>query len=163
MILIIWTALANLIFPHPFHVSVCDIAYKSEDKHLKISVRLFVDDIEAGLQVLSEDPNLDITKPENDARTKPLVEQYLMDNIAIEIKGKSIDLNYLGYELEEDALWAYIEAKKLKKFDEITVTYTPLLEIFEDQENLIHVRRDGVVKSTRVMRDLAGNTLKWED
>ena len=44
MLLSFWITIISLI--HPFHVSVCDMTYESSDRHLKISVRMFLDDLE---------------------------------------------------------------------------------------------------------------------
>ena len=51
---------AKLYLFHPFHVSICDVTYDSNDKHLKISVRLFADDLEIGLSGYTNTPNLDL-------------------------------------------------------------------------------------------------------
>ena len=42
--------IAKVYLLHAFHVSVCDVVYNSDDKHLKISVRLFLDDLEKELK-----------------------------------------------------------------------------------------------------------------
>ena len=58
----LWFVLAKLYLLHPFHVSICDVTYDSNDKHLKISVRLFADDLEIGLSDYTNTPDLDISE-----------------------------------------------------------------------------------------------------
>jgi hypothetical protein len=152
----------KLILLHPFHVSVCDMVYESSDKHLKISVRLFLDDLEEALSPKSNLEHYDITEKANWELTQQLLKTYLEDNLEIKIKNKDIPLNYLGSEVESDAMWCYLEVEKIKRFDDITVKYTVLKEIFSDQENLVHVRVDGEVKSCRLYGDKESETLTWD-
>ena len=147
---------------HPFHVSVCDMVYKSDDKHLKISVRLFLDDLETGLQPMMDDPKYDITDTTQWNATQDALKSYFDKHLEISIKGKALEYTYLGSEIELDAMWCYLEVEKLKPFDEITVQYTALQEVFDDQENLVHVRRDGVVRSARIFGDKIEGTLSWD-
>jgi hypothetical protein len=153
---------ANLILLHPFHVSVCDMVYDSDDKQLKISVRLFLDDLEVGLTPLIDKENYDITDKVFWEDTQQALESYFQNNLAISVKGKAIEYTYLGSEIEVDAMWCYIEVTKLRPFDEMTVKYTALKEVFTDQENLVHVRRDGDVKSCRIYGEKTEDTLIWE-
>jgi hypothetical protein len=147
---------------HAFHVSVCDMVYESDDKHLKISVRLFLDDLEDALEPATGLQLYDITREEHWDLTQQLLEQYFAKNLKINIKNKSLDLAYLGSEVEGDAMWCYLEVEKLKPFDEMTVQYTALKEVFDDQENLVHVRVDGEVRSCRIFGDTIKETLTWD-
>jgi hypothetical protein len=153
---------AKLAVLHPFHVSVCDMVYDSDDKHLKISVRLFLDDLEDGLKPMIGDESYDITDTSRWDETQEALEAYFQKHLGISIKGKALEPVYLGSEIESDAMWCYIEVLKLRPFDEITVRYTALKEIFPDQENLVHVRLDGEVKSCRIFGDKLEDTLSWD-
>lgn len=147
---------------HPFHVSVCDMVYESDDKHLKISVRLFLDDLEDALEPKTGLELYDITVDEHWELTQSLLKTYFSENLQIKIKNKSLSPVYLGSEVEGDAMWCYLEVEKLKTFEEMTVQYTALQEVFDDQENLVHVRVDGTVRSCRIFGDKTVETLYWD-
>lgn len=152
----------KLLMLHPFHVSVCDMEYKTDDKHLKISVRLFLDDLEVALKPASGLPRYDITDTTQWNVTQAILKTYLQNNLRLKADGHQIAITYLGSELEGDAMWCYLEVKNLKKFNNMTVYYTALTEEFDDQENLVHIRRNGVVRSCRTHKDKVQDTLSWD-
>jgi hypothetical protein len=157
---IIWLIAVKICFLHPFHVSVCDVAYKSEDKHLKISVRMFLDDLEMGLQLYTNDPKMDIAKVDS-AFLYSNLEAYLKDNLILTTKNKPLTLVFLGGEIEDDVMWCYLEVEKLRPFNKITIVNSILSKVFKDQENLVHVRKDGVVRSMRMNDDDNIKTVSW--
>lgn len=146
---------------HPFHVSVCDITYNSDDQHLKISVRVFLDDLELTLRNHTGEPKLDIMVPERWEDVQHHTGQYLLKNLTISTTETPLDIKYIGSEIEVDVLWAYLEVKDLPTFDAMTVRFTNMLEIYSDQENLVHIRRDGVVRSLRLNEKKKEGVLKW--
>jgi hypothetical protein len=153
--------LAKLILLHPFHVSVCDIEYETEDKHLKISVRVFLDDLELGLRDYSSEPYLDIMDESNYEFVHEKLEEYLLKNLQVYRNGKRLELTYLGEEREIDVMWCYLEVEKLRPFSELAVQNTLLHEIYDDQENLVHIRKDGKVKSMRLLEDQPKAEVSW--
>ena len=139
--------LAKLIVFHPFHVSVCDMTYDPKDKHLKISYRIFLDDLELGMQKHTADPTLDITKIGSESMA---LEQYILQHLELSVDNKKKALAYVGHEIEEDAMWCYIEIEKLRPFKSITVSNKLLFDVYLDQENLVHLRKNGEVRSLRL-------------
>ncbi|MBV6647980.1 MAG: hypothetical protein KI790_21140 [Cyclobacteriaceae bacterium] len=154
--------LAVLAFSiHPFHVSVCEMEYDKTDKNLKISVRIFADDLEATLQQFGKNDTLDVLNEADWMLTNQLLKQYVYQGLEMEVKGKALIFNYLGAEIEEDAIWCYLEITKQKPFKSITIRNTLLMEMFEDQENLIHFKKEGVVRSARLSRSTNSTMLTW--
>ena len=133
---------------HPFHISVTEVLYRPSEKTIQVSVRIFLDDLELGLRAETGDTKLDIkSSPESDLNTH--IGNYVKNRLKLTAK-KPISLEYLGFEYEEDALWCYFEAEKVKKFDALQIENKILIEAFSDQENLIHFRSEGKVKSVRL-------------
>ncbi len=149
-------------FDHPFHVSVCDIVYESDEKHLKISLRMFLDDLEEALIAYTGDDDLDILNYENVPEIDKALGHYLSENFSIGTGRKELAYVYLGGEIEVDVMWCYIEIEKLKPFKSISIENTIFFEIFDDQENLVHVRKDGKVRSVRLTKGKSRNTVEWE-
>lgn len=153
---------AKIYLFHPFHVSVCDITYKSDDRHLKISVRIFLDDLEDALQRKSGNHTLDIMDQSEWENINHTLEIYFQENLTITTGKKALDYQYLGSEIEEDVLWSYLEVEKLKPFKSISIENKILTEIFDDQENLVHVRKDGIVRSMRLYGNQLSAEVKWD-
>ena len=93
---------------HPYHISVCDIVHKSDQKTLQVSQRVFLDDLE---ETLNERFNImvDVTNPKDPGYRDSLIQVYLFENINITVDGKTKKRNYIGNEIEEDGMWCYIE------------------------------------------------------
>lgn len=151
---------ANLLLIHPFHVSVCDIAYDSEDKHFKISVRLFLDDLESALQLSSKDPKLNITESDS-TYVHNQISYYLEQHLEFTTEQEQV-FTYLGGEIEADVMWCYLEVLPLENFEEISIMNTVFTEIFSDQENLVHVNKNDEVKSCRLNSDSPTCILRWD-
>lgn len=135
---------------HPFHISVTNIYYKEKEKIMQVEQRIFLDDLEEALQDYSGNEKLDIIA-DDQGELQELIEQYLAENFTITIKEKPVNLVFLGMEQEADqnVLWCYYEAEKVKKFDSFRVMNSTLTEKFSDQENIIHFDPKGNTISER--------------
>ncbi len=153
---------AKLLLTHPFHVSVCDVSYDSDDKHLKISVRLFLDDLENAIRLYKNEEKLVITNPEDSAFSHQSINEYLQRNLIFSIDGKKYIPNYLGGETDMDVMWCYLEVKNLDPFSKIELTNTILTELFDDQENLVTIEKDEKARSIRFTNRNMIDTFSWE-
>ena len=148
---------------HPFHVSVSDIKYKEEQKAIQISTRIFLDDLEVALQTFSGNETLDIIDPTQWDFIKTSLGEYMLSKVSLaDEKGREYDLKYVGAEIEEDVMWCYLEVEKVKKIKSVTVTNKVLHEIWTDQENLVHFRAFGTVKSARLYIGEETKLFDWQ-
>jgi len=134
---------------HPFHVSVCEIEYDEETKALQISERVFLDDLEETLNKVYN-VRIDVVNPENKAYLDSLIQEYMMNHLKITIDGKQKKRKYIGHEIEQDALWCYIEYYGVKKMKSVSITNTIFFELYDDQNTLIHFNYNGKTKSKRL-------------
>jgi hypothetical protein len=134
---------------HPLHVSVTEINYDEKDKALEIMSRVFMDDLETSLKSRFNQPDLDILNPKN-LTIDQMMAEYVKEHLAITLDKKPLQLNYLGHEQEGEAFIFFVEVSKVKKWKNISVANTFLMEAFEDQSNLVHVTSQGSVKSLRL-------------
>ncbi len=138
-----------LLLLHPLHLSVADIKYNPEAKSLEITQRLFVDDLEDALRHFSGD-KVDVLNPPNPARIKELIGQYTQQNFQLQLNGKPKPAQYLGYEIEGEAVWVYMEVADARNIKSIGVRNTLFFEMFDDQVNLINVDKDGEIRSLKL-------------
>ena len=156
----LWIVLTKLYIFHPFHVSICDVTYDSNDKHLKISVRLFADDLERGLSDYAEDPDLALLELDS-TKLNVLLQRYLSENLRFTTSKEVLRLHYLGSQKEDNGMWCFLEYENLTPFDEIAVFNSLLVNAFNDQENLVHFRKNKTVKSLRLNQKNKSGTVNW--
>ncbi|MEM6523120.1 MAG: DUF6702 family protein [Bacteroidota bacterium] len=135
---------------HPLHVSICEIEYDSNSKSLEIIQRVFLDDLESQIRLDLNQPELDITEPDNGLTLDQMTKAYLIKRLSFEVNGKPRDFNYLGSEIEGDAILCYIEVEKVKKLKSIKVESSILIDLFDDQVNIVHVEVDDKIRSMKL-------------
>ncbi len=156
----LWFVFAKLYLFHPFHVSICDVTYDSNDKHLKISVRLFADDLEIGLSGYTNTPNLDLLELDS-TKLNVLLKQYLLETLHFTINKKKLSIQYLGSQKEDNGIWCFLECENLSPFNEISIFNSLLVNFFSDQENLVHFRKNKTIKSLRLNQENKAGTINW--
>ncbi len=138
--------LCNLLAVHPVHLSLTNIDFNSETKALEITHRFFVDDFEKRLeQDLSE--RLYLGTEEEHSEADKIIQEYLKQNFTILVNGKELSRNYIGKEVDAEAIWIYVEIPQVKKLKDLELTHLSLLDFFEDQRNFINVNYEGEKKA----------------
>ena len=144
---------------HPFHVSVCDVDFNEEAKSIQLSQRIFLDDLE---QTLNEKyrVNLVIDDELSKVYRDSLIKVYLFESLQVSVDGKEKKGIYIGNEIEDDAMWCYIEFKGVKKFKSLKIKSSVLIETFEDQANIIHFTYGEYEKSIKLDKIKTTGTFK---
>ncbi len=157
---IIWLLVTMNYNVHPFHISVCEIDHNAEDKTLQVTHHIFLDDLE---EALNEKYNtrMDIINPKDRNERDRMIKAYVISNFILDVDGKQKGLNYLGHEIEEDAMYCYISVPGIKKIKNIKVTNTILMEKFDDQINLVHVQYEGEIKSMKLVKSRISDILSF--
>jgi len=141
------------LFPHPVHVSVTEIEYNDNAGSLQITSRIFIDDLVQSIASQHHLESLDLFKPSNKAESDKYLMDYLKLHFNIKLDGKSSNINYIAYEIEEPAVLCYLEIEKVKKFKYIQITNSIIQETYKDQSNIINVTYKGQVKSLRLVSE----------
>ncbi len=134
---------------HPFYVSVTEINHNARTQAIEISCRMFYDDLEHVLEKQYK-VQLDIIKPANKEQLKQLMSDYVHKHLIVKIDGKVLTPAFLGYEIQEDGAWAYLEAKGISKAQKIEVRDDLLYSEHAEQINMLHVTVKGERKSTKL-------------
>jgi hypothetical protein len=161
LLMTIWVA--KLLLFHPFHVSVCDMVYDSRQQNLEISVRIFLDDLEKGLQGYTQNPSFFLQEGIDTAYLNQSLEGYINQKLIIlNLKGDTLSYKYWGFEEDLDVMWCYFEVFDLSAFEGLEIRNEILLEVYDDQENLVHLRNDGDVKSARMYEKNTVSRISWQ-
>lgn len=120
---------------HPFYMSVTEMEVDRKAKKVKVSCKLFLDDIQNELaQTTGEKVDLTTTQVKN---TK-LLETYIQQHLFISFGKTRIPLTAIGYELEEEAVWCYLEGPFPPGAKKVTVRTDLLCNSFPSQMNIVH-------------------------
>ena len=150
MLLLIYITLINFFsHTHPFFVSITEIRQNDKSKNLEVSCRIFFDDLEQALEKKYHN-KVNIIKPADQAKVNQLVADYLQKQVQLKANGKPVKLTYLGYEIEEDAAWCYLEASPKLDVKQLEVKNAILFEEHPEQQNMVHVTIKKQRKSTKL-------------
>lgn len=133
-----WALWAYLSLAHPFFISLTEVRYNSGSKKMELAQKIFWDDLEVALSK-EAGVTVDFLKPKDKAKLESQVKAYLLKHTQVWVNGKLVPLTYLGYEVEEDAAWFYLESTATNLPKTVEVQNTLLLRDFDGQQNIVHV------------------------
>jgi len=145
---------------HKFYVSITKIEYVKEKNSLQIITKIFTDDIEDALQQRYDTSISLDTKKETEAVDEDL-KKYLLQKMIIKVNGKTVRLDYIGKEYDTDMLVAYIEVKDVKELNTLEIENKILMEMFSEQQNIIHLKTPKSRRSLILDKDEPSGKLKF--
>ncbi|WP_257666592.1 DUF6702 family protein [Parapedobacter tibetensis] len=139
-----------LIF-HPFYVSIAAVDYNEKAQSVEVSCRIFYDDLEDALKA-GGGKRVDLINPTAaDKRAMDsLLAGYLLKHFRLAVNGEQVNLRYLGYEIEDDVAWCYLEANNIRHIANITIDNRILFGQFPKQSNIMHITANGKRKSAKL-------------
>ena len=133
-----WALWACLSLLHPFFISLTEVRYNAGSKKMELAQKIFWDDLEVALSK-EAGVTVDFLKPKDKAKLESQVKAYLLKHTQVWVNGKLVPLTYVGYEVEEDAAWFYLESTATNLPKTVEVQNTLLLKDFDGQQNIVHV------------------------
>ncbi|MCM0059681.1 MAG: hypothetical protein NBV57_02380 [Algoriphagus sp.] len=133
-----WALWAYLSLLHPFFISLTEVRYNAGSKKMELAQKIFWDDLEVALSK-EAGVTVDFLKPKDKAKLESQVKAYLLKHTQVWVNGKLVPLTYVGYEVEDDAAWFYLESTATNLPKTVEVQNTLLLRDFDGQQNIVHV------------------------
>ena len=133
--LTLWTWMT---FLHPFFITLTELRFNPSSKKMELAQKIFWDDLEVALSK-EAGGSVDFFKPKDKAKLESQVKAYLLKHTQVWVNGKMVPLSYVGYEVEEDAAWFYLESTATTVPKLVEVQNTLLLREFAGQQNIVHV------------------------
>jgi len=130
---------------HKFYVSTTEIEFKEDSKSLQITSQLFIDDIE--LQLRSNQNDLKLAPDSNAVLVDSLLRNYFENALQFSAQGKEFNFTFLGKEYKNDVVQCYLELQFEEVPVQIELKNTLLLNLFEEQQNIVHFKFQGQRKS----------------
>jgi 3D (Asp-Asp-Asp) domain-containing protein len=146
----LWPALKVEKPFHPIHVSTTNVEYNKNDSKLEVICTAYTDDLEAALEKQNH-TKIDLTKAEMHTAMDALVKSYIASNLHIKANDAASKLNYLGYEINKEAVDIYLESDNTPPpVKKVAVEVSLLQNLFDDQINIVHIIVNGVRKSEKL-------------
>jgi len=136
---------------HPFHISICDIEHDQDTNSLQITTRIFQDDFELALKEMGETDGF--FQETSQQHADEVLKEFFGKHLVIAVDSKKMAPNFLGYEIEENVVWSYLEIEQVPELHEVDLTYSALVDTFDDQINLVHIKYKGKIKSLKFQMD----------
>jgi hypothetical protein len=133
-----WALWAYLTLAHPFYITLTELRYNPSSKKMEVAQKIFWDDLEVGLSKEIGGP-VDFLNPKDKTKLETQIKAYLLKHSQVWVNGKMVPLSYVGYEVEEDAAWFYLESTATAVPKSVEVQNTLLIRDFEGQQNIVHV------------------------
>jgi len=134
---------------HPFFVSVTEIKHNEKEKVVQISSKVFTDDFEKALKAKYR-VGVDLVNPADKKKQDLLIADYMSKHLVLKINGKTVACRYLGYQIEQEAAWCFLEVQKVNHVNVIEVNDSILFDEHPSQTNLLHVTVKGDRQSTKL-------------
>lgn len=135
---------------HPVHVSSTQVDLSRDGQSLEVTVRLFTDDLEDALKVAGRP--VSVLKASR-AAVDSALSGYLGDRLQFGLDGAApVHGRLIGHEQEDDATLAFVEVPLRTKPVRITIVQRAMLELFDDQTNLLHLRFGSIRRSALLRR-----------
>jgi hypothetical protein len=145
---------------HPFYISLTEIRYNSSNQSLEIAQKIFWDDLEMAFDEKFK-TKVDFLNPKNKADLEEMVKVYLLENNEIKVNGQKVSITYLGYEIEEEAAWFYLEAANVPVPKKVEIKNEVLIQNFDGQQNIINFYLGKSPKSLILYKDKEWGTLSF--
>ena len=139
-------ALVLVLFPliaastdHKFYVSTTNVEYVAESQSIQMISKIFIEDIEDVLQVRFG-PNVSLDTPKETPEHLELLKNYVKQKFNVYVNGVFVDYEFIGHEYEIDIVKCYLEIKNVPELHTIEFENKILIDLFDEQKNIIHVK-----------------------
>ncbi|MRI00485.1 hypothetical protein GH721_08040 [Kriegella sp. EG-1] len=146
---------------HKFYMSVTNVSYSEKYSSLQITSRIFIDDLETLLKTRYDiEANL-ATEDELEIAAIYL-QKYFRQKFVIEINGKQMEYQFLGKKYDTDLAIFYLEVPDidLSKVKSVAVQNKVLTDLYDEQQNLLHIKLNGSKKSFVLLKNNDKGMLK---
>ncbi|WP_294820072.1 DUF6702 family protein [uncultured Flavobacterium sp.] len=137
---------------HKYYVSVFQMEYSPKKKVLQMTSRIFIDDLELGLQK-KYGKKFYLTEKRELPETEEYLRKYFDDKVKIKVNGKPRPVRYLAKEAENDILVCYFTIDAGTKVTSVAMNNATLLDVYPEQQNIINVKINNSKKSLLLTND----------
>ena len=142
-------------------MGVFQVNYAAEKKMIQITSRIFVDNLNKGIEKKYNKKTFLGTDKETQADID-LLKRYLSENFNIKINGQLKPIAFLSKELEaDDVLVCYSRITAVEKFKVLEISNTVLVDWNAEQQNITHISAYGTKRSVLFTESSKKEVLKY--
>ncbi|PXY43000.1 DUF6702 family protein [Flavobacterium hydrophilum] len=157
---ILFLSLSSFTF-HKFYMGVFQVNYAAEKKMIQITSRIFVDDLNKGIEKKYNKKTFIGTDKETQTDVD-LLKKYLSENFSIKINGQLRSIAFLSKELEaDDVLVCYSRITAVEKFKTLEISNAVLTDWNAEQQNITHISAYGTKRSVLFTESSRKEVLKY--
>lgn len=145
---------------HPFYVSVYE--FKFENNRINLSARIFYDDLELAIKQFSNE-KVSLFEESDLEKHRDIIAKYFKEHLELEINGEMLSFQYVGAEIEGEALWCYLESSPTTRPQKVWISNPMMTEVYSTQANLINFELDKKIKSLRLTKDQPEGRLTFKN
>jgi hypothetical protein len=145
---------------HKFYMAIYQINFAPEKKMLQITSRIFLDDLNKGLEK-KYNKKAFLGSDKESAEDVNSLKKYLAENFTIKVNGQTKTMNFLSKEMDGDVLVCYLNVKEISKINTIEIHNSILIDCFPEQQNITHVTVLGDKKSILFTDNTIKQVLKY--
>lgn len=142
-------------------MGVFQVNYAAEKKMIQITSRIFVDDLNSGIEKKYHKKTF-IGAEKETQQDVDLLKKYLSENFTIKVNGQPKAITFLSMEIESnDVLVCYSRITAVEKFKTLEITNTVLTDWNAEQQNITHISVFGTKKSVLFTESSRKEVLKY--
>jgi hypothetical protein len=134
---------------HPLHLATVEVEHNAGDKTLEITIKTFWDDFQNILGQINK-TTVDLSSDKDKENKNKWIFDYIKKNLQISVDGKPVSLNFVGFEKEDVVIYSYLQADNVAMVKNISLNNSIMQDMFDDQQEIIHVIVNGKRQSTRL-------------
>ncbi|HBR53778.1 MAG TPA: hypothetical protein DEA82_06185 [Flavobacteriaceae bacterium] len=147
---------------HKFYVSITNIEYAPKQESLQIITKIFLDDLEAALET-RYGKKLKFNSTKETEAAENLLKEYLFQKFKIHVNGTPVSYTYIGKEYDIDVVKCYLEVTNVKKLSTLEIENKVLHDMFDEQQNIIHVKKNKKRRSLVLEKENPKGLLNFSD
>lgn len=165
---VLWLAFASLCQPvsaHPLKLSLSQIEYTDESELLKLSLRLFLTDVNEALVFDPDNYELALGQPDEAPRAEMLLLGYLNEAFYLRVNDELVELEIKSKELSGEginlALVVDFEFRVPPPINTIEIKNAVFMDLFPDQSNIVYVHVNGGNQGLRLTKQTQQHTFRF--
>ena len=149
---------------HDYHVAISLVHFNAESGNIEVTHKVFIDDIEAGLQLLSGNEALrwdHLERPQRDSLLSIYCHRHFQ--LKTEKNSDAMGHAYVGHEVDGyELLWIYVEYFPDSPPSKLHIHNDILMAVHDDQSNICHVSGIGETRTVHFHRRKITEFLEWQ-
>ncbi|PIY08160.1 MAG: hypothetical protein COZ18_13715 [Flexibacter sp. CG_4_10_14_3_um_filter_32_15] len=146
--------LFSFIPKHAIHLSITEMDFKvkGEKTEIQISHKIFINDLEKALRknykIAFEKQKPNISTKTQHKEIDRYIYAYLKKVVDLKINSQKKEINYIGFEFEDDVIWIYgvVEKENSAEKEPIFIKNMILMDVFDDQRNMLYLSKENSEK-----------------